>query len=75
MEAEEEGSKKVSEDDFENLPPSYHNESNTETRIGNKTIQIHQEIDKVWDIHSLQLLMLFQICLYNEQIGAEVKND
>ncbi|KYO22014.1 dickkopf-related protein 3 precursor [Alligator mississippiensis] len=49
MEAEEEGSKKVSEDDFENLPPSYHNESNTETRIGNKTIQIHQEIDKVID--------------------------
>ncbi|XP_019407729.1 PREDICTED: dickkopf-related protein 3 isoform X1 [Crocodylus porosus] len=49
MEAEEEGSKKVSEDDFENLPPSYHNESNTETRIGNKTIHTHQEIDKVID--------------------------
>uniref|UniRef100_A0A8B9T174 Dickkopf-related protein 3 n=1 Tax=Anas platyrhynchos TaxID=8839 RepID=A0A8B9T174_ANAPL len=47
MEAEEEGAKKLSEVNFENLPPSYHNESNTETRIGNKTVQTHQEIDKV----------------------------
>uniref|UniRef100_A0A8C3JH50 Dickkopf-related protein 3 n=1 Tax=Calidris pygmaea TaxID=425635 RepID=A0A8C3JH50_9CHAR len=49
MEAEEEGAKKLSEVDFENLPPNYHNESNTETRIGNKTVQTHQEIDKVTD--------------------------
>lgn len=49
MEAEEEGAKKLSEVNFENLPPSYHNESNTETRIGNKTVQTHQEIDKVWE--------------------------
>jgi len=47
MEAEEEGAKKLSEVNFENLPPNYHNESNTETRIGNKTVQTHQEIDKV----------------------------
>ncbi|KQK78401.1 dickkopf-related protein 3-like protein [Amazona aestiva] len=47
MEAEEEGTKKLSEVNFENLPPNYHNESNTETRIGNKTVQTHQEIDKV----------------------------
>uniref|UniRef100_A0A8B9ID71 Dickkopf-related protein 3 n=1 Tax=Anser brachyrhynchus TaxID=132585 RepID=A0A8B9ID71_9AVES len=46
MEAEEEGAKKLSEVNFENLPPTYHNESNTETRIGNKTVQTHQEIDK-----------------------------
>ncbi|XP_052548900.1 dickkopf-related protein 3 isoform X1 [Tympanuchus pallidicinctus] len=49
MEAEEEGAKKLSEVNFENLPPTYHNESNTETRIGNKTVQTHQEIDKVTD--------------------------
>uniref|UniRef100_A0A8B9M8F6 Dickkopf-related protein 3 n=1 Tax=Accipiter nisus TaxID=211598 RepID=A0A8B9M8F6_9AVES len=49
MEAEEEGAKKLSEVNFENLPPNYHNESNTETRIGNKTVQTHQEIDKVTD--------------------------
>lgn len=49
MEAEEEGAKKLSEVNFENLPPNYHNESNMETRIGNKTVQTHQEIDKVWE--------------------------
>uniref|UniRef100_A0A8D0FVN1 Dickkopf-related protein 3 n=1 Tax=Strix occidentalis caurina TaxID=311401 RepID=A0A8D0FVN1_STROC len=49
MEAEEEGAKKLSEVNFENLPPNYHNESNMETRIGNKTVQTHQEIDKVTD--------------------------
>ncbi|NWJ06182.1 DKK3 protein, partial [Crypturellus undulatus] len=49
MEAEEEGTKKLSEVNFENLPPTYHNESDTETRIGNKTVQTHQEIDKVTD--------------------------
>lgn len=49
MEAEEEEAKNPSEVDFENLPPSYHNESNTDTRMGNKTIHTHQEIDKVWD--------------------------
>uniref|UniRef100_A0A8B9FW39 Dickkopf-related protein 3 n=1 Tax=Amazona collaria TaxID=241587 RepID=A0A8B9FW39_9PSIT len=49
MEAEEEGTKKLSEVNFENLPPNYHNESNMETRIGNKTVQTHQEIDKVTD--------------------------
>ncbi|NWT07985.1 DKK3 protein, partial [Vireo altiloquus] len=49
MEAEEEGAKKLSEVRFENLPPNYHNESNTETRVGNRTVQTHQEIDKVTD--------------------------
>ncbi|NXC66048.1 DKK3 protein, partial [Anhinga anhinga] len=48
MEAEEEGAKKLTEVNFENLPPNYHNESNTETRIGNKTVQTHQEIDKTF---------------------------
>uniref|UniRef100_A0A8C3XL44 Dickkopf-related protein 3 n=1 Tax=Chelydra serpentina TaxID=8475 RepID=A0A8C3XL44_CHESE len=49
MEAEEEGAKNPSEVDFENLPPSYHNESNLDTKIGSKTIHTHQEIDKVTD--------------------------
>ncbi|KAF2979298.1 hypothetical protein EK904_012465, partial [Melospiza melodia maxima] len=49
MEAEEEGAKKLSEVSFEDLPPNYHNESNTETRVGNRTVQTHQEIDKLTD--------------------------
>ncbi|NXD27534.1 DKK3 protein, partial [Spelaeornis formosus] len=49
MEAEEEGAKKLSEVSFENLPANYHNESNTETRMGNRTVKTHQEIDKVTD--------------------------
>lgn len=49
MEAEEEGAKKLLEVSFEDLPPNYHNESSTETRVGNRTVQTHQEIDKVWE--------------------------
>ncbi|KAL2310017.1 hypothetical protein Nmel_006254, partial [Mimus melanotis] len=49
MEAEEEGAKKLSEVSLEDLPPNYHNESNTETRVGNRTVHTHQEIDKVTD--------------------------
>uniref|UniRef100_A0A8D0L2D1 Dickkopf-related protein 3 n=1 Tax=Sphenodon punctatus TaxID=8508 RepID=A0A8D0L2D1_SPHPU len=49
MEAEEESAKKPSEVDFEKLPPNYHNESNTDTKIGNKTIHTHQEIHKATD--------------------------
>lgn len=49
MEAEEEGAKKLSEVSFEELPPNYHNESNTDTRVGNRTVHTHQEIDKVWE--------------------------
>lgn len=60
MEAEEEGAKKLLEVNFENLPPNYHNESNTETRIGNKTVQTHQEIDKVWEKMYSKLLVLTQ---------------
>lgn len=46
MEAEEGGSKQVTVD-FDQLPPNYHNESYTDTKIGNKTVHIHQEINKV----------------------------
>lgn len=60
MEAEEEGAKKLSEVNFENLPPNYHNESNMETRVGNRTVQTHQEIDKVWENMNSKLLVLTQ---------------
>ncbi|XP_062974837.1 dickkopf-related protein 3 [Elgaria multicarinata webbii] len=49
MEAEEEGSKRITEVDFEQLPANYHNESYTDTKIGNKTVHIHQEINKATD--------------------------
>ncbi|KAF7245615.1 Dickkopf-related protein 3, partial [Varanus komodoensis] len=49
MEAEEEGSKRITGIDFEKLPANYHNESYTETKIGNKTIHSHQEINKATD--------------------------
>ncbi|XP_058016130.1 dickkopf-related protein 3 [Ahaetulla prasina] len=49
MEAEEEGSKKIMGIEFQKLPANYHNESYTDTKVGNKTIHRHQEIDKVTD--------------------------
>lgn len=70
MEAEEEGAKKLSEVNFENLPPNYHNESNTETRIGNKTVQTHQEIDKVWENMYRKLLVLTHLFFRNKNTFA-----
>ncbi|OXB80543.1 UNVERIFIED_CONTAM: hypothetical protein H355_016333 [Colinus virginianus] len=67
MEAEEEGAKKLSEVNFENLPPTYHNETNTETRIGNKTVQTHQEIDKVTDNRTGSTI-------FSETIITSIKN-
>ncbi|KAL7992186.1 hypothetical protein Chor_016442 [Crotalus horridus] len=49
MEAEEDGSKKIMGIEFQKLPANYHNESYTDTKVGNKTIHRHQEIDKVTD--------------------------
>ncbi|XP_026520623.1 dickkopf-related protein 3 [Notechis scutatus] len=49
MEAEEGGSKKIMGIEFQKLPANYHNESYTDTKVGNKTIHRHQEIDKVTD--------------------------
>ncbi|XP_074855014.1 dickkopf-related protein 3 isoform X2 [Carettochelys insculpta] len=67
MEAEEEGIKNPSEVVFENLLPSYHNESNTETKIGNKTIHTHQEIDKVTDNKTVS-------AIYSETVITSVKD-
>uniref|UniRef100_A0A8D0C4J5 Dickkopf-related protein 3 n=1 Tax=Salvator merianae TaxID=96440 RepID=A0A8D0C4J5_SALMN len=49
MEAEEEGMRRVSGVDFQKLPANYHNESHTDTKIGNKTVHTHQEINKETD--------------------------
>ncbi|KAM4720717.1 dickkopf-related protein 3 [Rhinophrynus dorsalis] len=68
MEAEELSTQRVPGLSLEKLPPNYHNESITETKIGNKTIQTQKEIIKETDNNTGSVV-------YSETVIQSVKDD
>ncbi|XP_074132887.1 dickkopf-related protein 3 [Sminthopsis crassicaudata] len=57
MKAEEEATKGSAEVSLQDLPPNFHNDSHSEVKVGNRTIYRHQEIDKVTNNQTGQMVV------------------
>lgn len=56
MEAEEAAARTSSDVNLASLPANYHNETNTDSRVGNNTVHVHQEVHKVRTVTQSRLL-------------------